>query len=504
MDETAKQPPLSFWLSGVGLLICVGGWTWLSRQFIFGQGHVNRPIPAFLLLFAAAWLCFLFAVREVRKATGAGPLLFILAIGIAARFLLIPSELIQENDVYRYVLDGQVVLHGGNPYELSPWERLHQKGDPGLNLGSEAARVVSSRISYPQIPTVYPPLAEAAFAVGALIGGWQWKGQRAIFLLVDLLTLLTLLPVLDVLALRREWVVLYAWNPLLLKEVANSSHLDILVAFCLLGMFLCLARFERTQEPGGSKQGQPRGQGGRGHSLERGQRRRVREYGYLLLIGCALGGAILSKLYPVLLLPAVFFFMWRRWGRLKDAAIVSALAIVTALAGYAPFAGIGLPTLFRGLRIYASDWRMNEGFFTLLALLFDRPRLWATAICGVTALLLPCLRPASNLRELAGQAQWVILVWFLVMPSPFPWYGLPLILLMVVSESRPANAATLVLSGVGALYYLRFYVEYHNLNPSWWQLIRLLEHASIWIAMGAAAWGERRLAREKWRSANGD
>ncbi len=54
------------------------------------------------------------------KSRGRGPLLLILAVGGLVRLVLLPSSLIQENDVYRYVLDGQVLMAAQNPYRLSP------------------------------------------------------------------------------------------------------------------------------------------------------------------------------------------------------------------------------------------------------------------------------------------------------------------------------------------------------------------------------------------------
>lgn len=476
-----KKSDLWLLICGLGLLASIVGWTLLSCQFIYGEGHSDRPILSFLILYGLAWLFFVAAFYGVWRTNGSGSLLLIVGIAMLARIILFPSELIQENDVYRYVLDGQVLIHGGNPYEFSPWEVL-EEGKPELrsSLGSEEAQQTLQRIGYPQIPTIYPPLAQAVFAGGALIGGWNWTGQRSILLLVDLLTLLTLVPLVDLLAGRRGWIVLYAWNPLLLKEVANSAHLDVLVALWVSLLLLSLIAFQRFW------------------SLK-----------WLSLAAAALAAAVLSKLYPLLLAPAVLVFVWRSsrsWQHIVYLGTVSGLLV---LLGFAPFASLGPDRLFRGLLIYANEWRMNEGFFTFLDWFLPNPRYWAAAISVAVAIGLPLWQrriadpapgvlprhdanahPASTLL-LARQFQWVILTWYLVMPTPFPWYAIPLLLLMVISDSLPALLGTLTISGVAALYYLRFFFEYHDFDPAWWATTRLAEHSLIWLALGVG-WFMRR------------
>ena len=469
-------------ISGLGLLACLVGWTLLSRHFIYGQGHSDRPILSFLFLYGFAWLFFLAACYRVWRANGQVSLLPIVGIAILARAILFPSELIQENDAYRYVLDGQVLIHGGNPYEFSPREVLAE-GTPELrsSLGSEVAQTALHRIGYPQIPTIYPPLAQAVFAGGALVGGWNWRGQRSILLLVDLLTLLTLLPLIDLLAVRRGWIVLYAWNPLLLKEVANSAHLDVLVALWVALLLLSLRAFQKS-----------------------------RAVKWLSLAAVALAAAVLSKLYPLLLAPAVLVFLWRVSRNWRPIVFVGGVSGVLVLLGFAPFASLGPDRLFRGLLIYASDWRMNEGFFSLIRWFLPQPRYWAAAISAAVAIGLPLwqLRSAgpaaivtvgdgastspNSVRLLARQFQLIILTWFLVMPTPFPWYAVPLLLLMVLSDSVPALLASLTLTGVAGLYYLRFFFEYQDFAPIWWNMTRIVEHSLIWLALGVGWFMTRR------------
>ena len=123
----------------------------------------------------------------------------------------------------------------------------------------------------------------------------------------------------------------------MLKEVINSAHLDVLVTFFLLLLLLFVHRY-LTRSSGI----------------------------WLALAAVALGMASLSKLYPLLLLPAVALFLWRRSGRVTPVlGFVSGTLLVT-LGGFLPFLSVGLTQLTKGLRTYGTQWRMNEGAFTLI------------------------------------------------------------------------------------------------------------------------------------------
>ena len=98
-----------------------------------------------------------------------------------------------------------------------------------------------------------------------------------------------------------SWVLLYAWNPLVLKEIINSVHLDGLVALWLLVAVLGFVRFQGSGRPG-----------------------------WACFSGVALGLATLSKLYPVILLPAGYFFLRRSARNRSLNAEVFVLALTAA------------------------------------------------------------------------------------------------------------------------------------------------------------------------------
>lgn len=442
-------------LSGAVLLLVAASWTALSHEFVYGQGHSERPIIEYLLLYLVAWGAFLFGLLGLFRKQGRVSLTTVLFVAVAARALLLPSDLVQENDVYRYVLDGQVTLHGENPFEFSPLI-LPEMASDNLreSLQFPEAQLVLERIGYPEVSTIYPPVAQLAFAAGAALTGWDWRGQRIVFLVVDILLICVLILVLRLFALSGSWVMIYAWNPLVLKEITNSAHLDVLVALFLLLMLWGLFLYAKGNS-----------------SL------------WMFFTAVALGLAVLSKLYPVLLIPACLVYLYRigaGTGRIVQFCLIVA---GTVLLGYLPFLSVDPHRLTSGLSTYAQQWRMNDGVFALLAALFPAPRLIAGIVISVAAILIPLVQSGRSVRDLGTCFQQVLLVWYLTIPTPFPWYAVPLVALAATAPFGAASMVTVVLSGATGLYYLSFFFEYHEYSKDWWVWTRVVEHSIIWLSI---------------------
>lgn len=442
-----------WWIVGT-YLASVAGWTLLSFHFEYGQGHRDRPILMFLTLFFVTFGCFVAALRLQWKKGGPG-ITVVIAVALTARLILLPSNLILENDVYRYVHDGQLLLHGGNPYTTPPAET---KSAPPTSLaGSVAthgAQETLDRISYTWIASPYPPVAQFAFAAGVLFSGWNWIGQRLVFLLFDLLLLLLLIRTLKKLGRPPEQVLLYAWNPLILKEIANSVHVDVLAGLLLVLAGIALLHYEERP------------------TLKR-----------LASVAVCFSGATLSKLYPLILLPAILFWLWRRSG-IREVVFMTSFTVLSLVAAYAPFFSTGWEETLSGLMIYARRWQMNEGIFGLIDFLMPAPRLVLAGVVVAVAVAVPVFGKGRTAEEILRQCGWVLVLVFLLLPSPFPWYAIPAIAL-VTAVGGSATPAVAALSGLFGLYYLSFYFEYHSFATTWWTWTKVIEHGAIW---GLIAW----------------
>ena len=221
----------------------------------------------------------------------------ILGIGLVARLMVLAVPPQVSTDVYRYVWDGRVQAAGINPYRYIP-------ADPALaRLRDERPGATAI---YPNInrretaPTIYPPAAQLLFAAV----GQVWPslyGMKAAMLLMDLVATGALLLLLRAAGRPAGQILIWAWNPLVIWEFAGAGHID--AASCA---FIALALLAAA-----------RGRGG--------------------WAGAAIGGAVLFKLLPAALFPA----LWRARSRGWDWRVPAAAGAVI-LGGYALYASAGM------------------------------------------------------------------------------------------------------------------------------------------------------------------
>ncbi|MFN8475566.1 MAG: glycosyltransferase 87 family protein [Anaerolineae bacterium] len=222
------------------------------------------------------------------------PLLVIIGAAVAFRFVMGTTVPSLSSDMFRYVWDGRVQAAGISPYAYPP-------AAPELAPLHDAT--VWPLINRKDSVTIYPPGAELAFrAVHQWLGDSIWP-VKAVMVASDLGTLLLLLALLHSLGQPLTLIIIYAWHPLAVYEIAGSAHVEGLMLVCLA--LALLAAWRRWDT----------------------------------VVGVALAAATLIKLFPVLLLPALW---WRRSWRLP-----AAFAVTVALAVY-PYraSGLGIITYY--------------------------------------------------------------------------------------------------------------------------------------------------------------
>src|SRR5258708_12234722 len=121
-----------------------------------------------------------------------------------------------DDDVHRYVWDGRVQRLGYNPYVVVP-------SDPALGgLHTPETRTLNN----PDVPSPYPAGAQLFFRAVTAIHESVFVLKVA-FVVCDLAMVLVLLDILRSSGHGAQWVLVYAWNPLLAIEVAATGHIDI-------------------------------------------------------------------------------------------------------------------------------------------------------------------------------------------------------------------------------------------------------------------------------------
>ena len=364
-----------------------------------------QRLDVFIAVQSAAGVLYLLAVRRVLRADP-GPRALWLVLGVAAAMRAIPlaSPMFLSSDLFRYIWDGRVQLHGINPYRYVP-------GDLALfRLRDAAIFSHVNRAMYAR--TIYPPAAELVFAAAAWIGQTPFV-MRAVMVAFEALAVGALCAMLRRCGLPAARVLIYAWNPLAVWEFAGNGHVDALAIGFLALALLAFA----WRRPGWT--------------------------------GVALACAALTKFLPVVVAPA----LWRRW----DWRLPAAFALTVA-ALYAIYIGAGRHVL-GFLPGYAAEEGLDSGSgFWALSVLDHAVRLpgaAAGAYAALLALLLGGLalavaarppEPAPDVVRAAADAGLLIVV-LLVGLSPhytwyYPWVSLPAVL-------APQRSA--IFLGVGAL-----------------------------------------------------
>ena len=164
----------------------------LSPQFAYARASVDRPLALASALLVAAGAVFVVGVC-VGIAQARGGLRWILVAGLAMRGLMFGSTPVQEDDFYRYLWDGACTAHRANPYAYTPQE--FQRADQAdrwaparLYELAAASGPVISRINHPQLRTIYPAVAQAAFALAYWLKPWSLDAWRGVLLLFDAAT----------------------------------------------------------------------------------------------------------------------------------------------------------------------------------------------------------------------------------------------------------------------------------------------------------------------------
>jgi hypothetical protein len=342
---------------GLGLVLVTAAMTRLPSWY--------RELGSFQVLYAAGFAFYATALMRLRRYAAlphAGVAVF--AVAAACRLLLTPLAPSLSGDLYRYVWEGRVWLAGGNPYRQAPL-------DPTLVPLRDAA--IYPFVNHPQLATIYPPLAQAGFALVA----WISPTVLAFKVWVALHDL-ALAAVLGAWTSRERgsgaWALAYAWNPLVLVEYAGSGHND---PTAMLGLALALALRERRP----------------------------------VLSSVAFAWGTLAKLAPLVALP----FLWRDWP--WRARLAAATLLVPGLAWFVWQTHVS----YSGLAVYWGTWRNNE----LLFLLFDRAFGSFRAARAVTLALVMLVVAVAWWRRRPPASATRGGLWAALVTSPVvhPWYA---------------------------------------------------------------------------------
>ena len=221
--------------NGMGPLIAIGAGLQACLLALVAIGDLRLHIPAFLAVFVTAFGLYVASLAFLRARGHAPPraLAAILFLSLLFRVTLVFSPPSLSDDIYRYLWEGRLVLNGANPFTQAP-------DDPSLApYRDEYHGLINNR----EISTIYPPVAQAIFAVSQTFSRHPTP-MKALAALGDFLLVLLLWRILVVRQMSPGRVLVYAWNPLPLIEFSGSGHIDV---FAILFLLLSLHLLDRER-----------------------------------------------------------------------------------------------------------------------------------------------------------------------------------------------------------------------------------------------------------------
>jgi len=410
--------------------------------------------PLLITRIELSWLTYALALL----ALAAVPLRrTVLVVALVGAVLLVPAVLVEpqtSSDSYRYVWDGRVQLAGVSPYRYVPDdEALRDLREAYLwPQGPDG----ESQVGRSTVPTIYPPVAQAWFALVAAVfptgtGGYGIRVMTAL-LGVGVTVLLGRL-------MRRtgqdpRWAAVWAWCPLVVFEAGNNAHVDVLsTALVVLG-FAALH--------------------GRRH----------------VMAGVFLGLAVATKLVPLVVAPV---FARERPVR------VGAGGLAAVALPYLPHL-LAVGTLVVG---FLPGYLSQEGYdgtrrFNLVRLLVpDAAAPWVAVSLGAVIALI-AWRLADPRRP------WLVATWLsgaamLVVSPTYHWYTLTLVACVALSR----RVEWLLLPA--AIYAVYLAPDYYDSSSARLQ-VRLYSSV-LAVVLAAAAVRHQRIIRllpgrlrESWRT----
>ena len=442
------------WLcAGVTLLLLTWGIVSIDSWFVNSPDVIRRTALTVIYMAAGAVLlgslAWLWSSTPSRRVMG-----WIIAAGLLMRLLAFVQPPHHETDFYRYLWEGALTANGYSAYTIRPVDALEQRAgripaDDAFARLADAAKPTLRQVNHSYLTTIYPPVAQAFFALAYSVRPFSANALRAILLLVDIGTLALLIALLGRLGLPLHWVAIYWWNPIITKELFVSAHMDgLAVIFTLAAVLAAVTRWRYTA---------------------------------IMLLGLAIG----AKIWPILLAPIILRYGARCWRSVAVGAVL--LAGLSALLLWPLMTSWGRVEE-TGLNAYAHQWVNNAGLYAMIqwaaqALHNAGPAHWpgpvlltrcsTAGLLGVWLLIL-LRRPLPDASAVVRICVLSVAAMFLLSPTQFPWYYAWLLPFLAIGPSRALLAYTALLP----LYNLQY-------DYPW---VLWVEHLPVWLLIGWSIW----------------
>lgn len=537
IDDRSVGSKSYFPVSPTARLMLCGVLSWLcylaisfSARSLHESHSLDHGLLLLLALFGIAFGLYLTSLQVAVNLSSNRSVLTILWIGaVTFRLTLLLSDPIEEIDLYRYLWDGAVSNVGISPFRYAPHQTLLSSSTDALpedlarlvhlrDTSPELAEILR-RVHFGELPTIYPPVSQVVFAVCSWLTPRdstvpvRMTVMKAGFVGFDLITLALVIWLLRLTNRKLGWAFAYGWCPLVIKEIANSGHLDSLaIALTTLAVGWTIVALK---------------------SADSSPHRR-----FVIGAALALGLGVGAKIFPVVLAPLLFWTITKRngwssgvlwcvvfgtvsllvlWpmkptGRGQEPRSFDEPNVMIPSEDLPPLPPSEISTTTRdpseSLQAFLSRWEMNDFLFLLVvenlrpadelppeqvAWFTVIPSTWrsslvasvqshtglpanrvpfilARGLLSAVFLILVCrlaMSAASSpvdtaVNDSVLEAAFLTLAWFwLLLPTQNPWYLVWCLPFVAFARSR----VWLSLSGLAFTYYLRFWMTTQFASP---------------------------------------
>lgn len=362
----------------------------------------------------------------------------LLLLGVGLRLMLVFALPPWSDDYFRFVWDGRLVAHGIHPFlQLPTYYSL------GHLYPEWLPDALFSKLNSPTYYTVYPPVLQALFGVGAWLSPHSIYGHvivlKLFLLLAECVSLYALWQLLGIRRKARKYTLLYALNPLVLLEVMGNLHFEGLLVTALLVALWALHRHRYA----------------------------------LATLALAIG--IATKLLPLMLLPFFIPLLGRRSIRFFAGVGATTLLLFAPLLHPDVLAHLGA-----SVQLYFGHFEFNGSLYYLLrqlgywvvgynAIHLISPALSLGVLFGIIALT---WHYRHTIRVFHLPQLWLLAfaLFYACATTVHPWYIITMIALMPLTRLRFPWLWSLLIVGT----YLSYRADGSFAEPIAWIILQYL------------------------------
>ena len=364
--------------------------------------HREDFIKLLSLVFGLFFLCF--KLIQFQKWN----FKFLLGTGIIFRLVFLLAEPNLSQDFYRFIWDGELIVHLKNPYLYLPNVLIEQK-DLAIANAQELYNGMGDLS--PKFYSNYPPLNQLIFALSALLGGKTILGSvivmRIVIILADIGIVYFGRKLLKNLNRSPHLIFWYFLNPLVLIELTGNLHFEgVMLFFFIWSLYLLSVNQWKSSA-----------------------------------IVYAL--SIMVKLVPILFLP-LFLTHFKFKKSILFYTIIGTTMVVLLLPFYSPefYANYS-----KTISLWFSNFEFNAGIYNgikQIATAYDA-KPWElintygkiTPLVTISIVLLfTFLSKNKNLNTLISSMLFVLSIYYFISPTVHPWYVIFLILVTIFTHYR--------------------------------------------------------------------